>query len=215
MASRNLGRDLIKGWQIEALADHPALGPLFADPRPEWKSVNALRLAMEVADAVNTVSPTYKKEMTLPEDQARYFEGGKGLHNLAARLDAKGVLHGILNGFEYRFPPGDQQFARILDDKAQMKAALSRRFRQPAALLFGFVGRAVEQKFRLLVEQVEGKSVLEHILDIPSVNVAVVATGQPEYEEFMRSLQVAQISTPRLRSTGSRRSRSVKVATSS
>lgn len=185
----NLGSDLITGWQIEALAKESALGTLFADPRPEWKSVNALRLGMEIADAVNTVSPTYKVEMTMPEDQGRYFEGGKGLDKVAARLDARGKLHGILNGFEYRFEPDDQQFSRVLDDKARTKAKLSCAFPSQDALLFGFVGRAVEQKFKLLSERVDGKSVLEHILDIPGVNVAVVAAGQPEYEAFLSGLR--------------------------
>jgi starch synthase len=184
----NVGRDLIEGWPIEAVARHPKLGSLFADPRAEWDSVNALRLGMEVADVVNTVSPAYKKEMTQPEDQTRYFEGGKGLDEVAARLDGQGKLHGILNGFEYRFTPDDETFARVLEDKARMKAELSRRFPNPGGLLFGFVGRAVEQKFKLLTERVNGKRVLEHILDIPGVNVAVVASGLPEYESFLREL---------------------------
>lgn len=185
----NLGRDLIAGWPIETMADDALVGPLFSDPRREWNSVNALRLGMETAHVVNTVSPTYKKEMTEPEDQGRYFEGGKGLDTVAARLDREGRLHGILNGFEYATEATDSTFAAALAEKGAAKDSLSRRLESPDGLLFGFVGRAVEQKFKLLTEQIDGKSVLEHILDIPHVNVAVVATGQRAYEAFLERLR--------------------------
>ena len=185
----NLGRDLIAGWPIDAIAADAALGPLFADPRPSWNSVNALRLGMETARVVNTVSPTYKKEMTQPEDPRRYFEGGKGLEEVAARLDREGRLHGILNGFEYRTAPDDSAFASTLEAKARARAALSHHVQPADGCLFGFVGRAVEQKFKLLTEQVGGQSVLEHLLAIPRVGVAIVATGQREYEEFLASLR--------------------------
>ncbi|MGC3970617.1 MAG: glycosyltransferase [Pirellulales bacterium] len=61
-------------------------------------------------------------------------------------------------------------------------------FRKPVEFVLGFVGRAVEQKFKLLAERVDGKSVLEHLLDIPGVGISVVATGQKEYETFLRGL---------------------------
>ena len=70
-----------------------------------------------------------------------------------------------------------------------MKQALGREFKEPDAFLLGFVGRAVEQKFKLLAEKLDGKSVFEHILDIPGVNVAVVATGEGKFESFLRRLQ--------------------------
>jgi starch synthase len=181
----NLGRDLIDAWPMDAMADDATIGPLFADPRRSWNSVNALRLGMETADVVNTVSPTYRKEITQPEDQSRYFEGGKGLDAVAARLDREGRLHGILNGFEYTTPADEENFAATLEAKARAKTALFGNVQSVDGCFFGFVGRAVEQKFKLLTELVDGKSVLEHILAIPHVNVAIVATGQREYEEFL------------------------------
>jgi starch synthase len=184
----NLPRWSIEGWDIEQIASHGEIGPLFSDPHADWNSVNPLRLALELAHQTNTVSPTYKKEMTQPEDQGRYFEGGKGLEEVTARLDAKGILHGILNGFEYRFVPDDGRFEQVLVAKAQMKRELSKDFPDPDGLLLGFVGRAVEQKFKLLTEQLGGKSVLEQILDLPGVNVAIVASGQPKYEDLLRQL---------------------------
>ena len=46
----------------------------------------------------------------------------------------------------------------------------------------------MEQKFRLLYEQIDGKSVLEHILDLPGINVAVLATGERGYEDFLEEV---------------------------
>lgn len=160
---------------------------LFEDPRPQWHSVNALRLGLELCHVAHTVSPTYAREMTLREDPSRFFEGGKGLEAVAARLAEEGRLKGILNGFEYTFEPTDDRFEKILADKEEKKNLLAGDFRDGDGFLLGFVGRAVEQKFKLLTEIIDGKSVLEHILDLPGVNVAVVATGQPEYEDFLRS----------------------------
>ncbi|HAO99763.1 MAG TPA: hypothetical protein DCQ83_06930 [Fibrobacteres bacterium] len=181
----NIGRESIKGWNIERIAKHKSVGKLFADPRPKWKSVNALRLAMELADQVNTVSPTYKREMTEAENPARYFEGGKGLEKVSQRLDDAGKLHGILNGFEYKSDPTDAAFEKLIAEKSKTKKSLSRGFAKPKGLLLGFVGRAVEQKFKLLKESLDGKCVLEHILEIPNVNIALVATGMKEYEDFL------------------------------
>lgn len=185
----NIWKGTIRGWHLEQLVRNPYIGPLFDDPRPGWDSVNPLRLGLELAHCANTVSPHYQHEITQPEDPERFFEGGKGLHEVTGRLAQAGRLLGILNGFEYHNEPTELQFAEVLHRKAGMKAALAQHFQQPDGILFGFVGRAVEQKFKLLTEYLEGKSVLEHILDIPGVNVAVLATGLPEYEAFLRRLQ--------------------------
>lgn len=185
----NIGIETIKDWNIEKILADKGVGSLFLDPRKEWDSVNALRLALELSHRINTVSPNYCKEITEPENTDRYFEGGKGLHEITRRLYEEGKLVGILNGFEYKFRPEEDEFIRILDTKARMKQALSKDFTEPNAFLLGFVGRAVEQKFKLLTEEIDGKPVLEHILDIPGINVAILATGVPEYETFLRSLK--------------------------
>ncbi|MBL9091172.1 MAG: glycogen synthase [Planctomycetaceae bacterium] len=184
----NLGTDRIRGWTIESLMHDPRLGPLFEDPRPEWESINPLRLAIELSHHTNTVSPNYMEEIIRPEDPSRYFEGGKGMEPYTQRLEREGRLTGILNGFEYRGEPTQTAFETMLAAKQAARTALLREFRTPVEFLIGFVGRAVEQKFKLLVEEVDGKSVLEHILDIPGVGVAIVATGQAEYEDFVRRL---------------------------
>jgi starch synthase len=145
----------------------------------------------------NTVSPAYADEITQAEDPSRYFEGGKGLHDVARRLRDTGRLIGILNGFQYRNEFSEPGFKETLERKRAAKAALGAYFHAGDSILFGFVGRAVEQKFRLLGEWLDGRPLLEHILDIPGVNVAVLATGQPEYETFIGNLSLARFTTLR------------------
>jgi starch synthase len=183
----NIGKKVIENWDIVKILTNKKTGNFFTDPRSEWDSVNALRLAIELSDRVNTVSPNYCKEITQPEDTERYFTGGAGLHEGNEELYRQGKLLGVLNGLEYAFEPTDEQFSRTMGEKVKMKLALGTDFKNPDSFLIGFVGRAVEQKFKLLTEQIDGKSVLEHILDLPDLNVAILASGIPSYEEFLQA----------------------------
>jgi starch synthase len=185
----NIGKDTIRGMDIAAIAEDRKIGRLFEDPRREWHSVNAMRLGLELSDRVNTVSPNYCKESLEPEDPSRFFEGGKGLHEVTRRLFDEGKLTGILNGFEYRVQPTVEAFRRTLDEKEAIKKELSGGFSDPDRFLLGFIGRAVAQKFQLLYEILNGKRMLEHILAMPDVNVAIVATGVKEYETFLGNVR--------------------------
>jgi len=177
-------------WATMAdILSDPRIGRYFLDPRAAWENVNALRLGLELSHVVNTVSPTYAEEMTKPENPGRYFEGGKGLEKICKRLYDEGRLIAILNGFVYKSEPDERNFQQKMEEKKTMREQLSKRFQDPNALILGFVGRAVEQKFRLLMDEVDGKSVFEHILDIPRINVALVATGPAEYERFLNRLK--------------------------
>jgi starch synthase len=166
------------------LSDHPAA---FRDPHPTWRSVNALRLAIESADRVNTVSPCYAREISLPSDESRFFIGAAGLESVTGPLYPKQLV-GILNGFEYMRGVSDSEFEATLAGKAAARRSVVGEFTDPAGLLLGFVGRAVEQKVRLLKEELRGKSVLEHILEIPGVNVALLGTGAGVYEDFLKNI---------------------------
>jgi starch synthase len=97
-------------------------------------------------------------------------------------------LIGILNGFVYDEEPTEEAFRATLERKRQARQSLASRFSDPNAFLLGFVGRAVEQKFRLLQENYQGKPILEHILDLSGVNVAILATGLPKYESFINGI---------------------------
>jgi starch synthase len=182
----NIGIENLRDTGISGLIRDDALRPLLLDPRAEWNSVNPLRLGLELADAANTVSPEYCREITLPEDDGRLFSGGRGLHEVAARRYRQGRLVGILNGFRYSGPPTEAGLVHTLERKASTKRALSGSFPEPDNMLLGFVGRAVDQKLRLLAEPLAGASVLEHLLEIPGVNLAFLAAGEESYERFLQ-----------------------------
>lgn len=170
---------------IRTLIENPATYDLFQDPRRDWNSVNPFRLALELSDVVNAVSPTYAKEILQPEDHERYFEGGKGLDGIIRRLNEQGRLTGILNGYSYRTEPTDDNFRKILVQKRDAKNQISSAFKSPENLLLGFVGRAVEQKLKLLMENYDGKPVMQHLLEMPGINFVFLGTGDQEYERFL------------------------------
>jgi|ERR1022692_121183 starch synthase len=163
-------------------------GDSFRDPHPGWGCVNALRLGLEKAHMANTVSPNYAWEMTRQPADDRFFIGGCGLEGVVTELYPHRFL-GILNGFEYGSGPADGgAFRAALQSKAEARANVASEFTRPGDFLLGFVGRAVEQKIRLLSESLRGRPVLEHLLEIPGVNLALVASGEAEYESFLRAV---------------------------
>ena len=90
-----------------ALADwFPQLNPpaealeLIRDPRAP-DCFNPMLTAIQLADQVTTVSPTYAREITRPDDDSRGFLGGRGLEAYLGRRAENGALHGILNGLDY------------------------------------------------------------------------------------------------------------------
>jgi starch synthase len=99
------------------------------------------------SDRVNTVSPTYAKEV-----KSAAF--GCGLDGLLRHLGPR--FSGILNGIDYRTwnPSDDPSIASAydpdrFDKKAPNKLALQEEFGLPSdahSLVFGYIGRLVEQK---------------------------------------------------------------------
>lgn len=118
----------------------------------QWSFMKA---ALQFADRITTVSPTYALEITLPEH-------GYGLDGL---LRARaGSLSGILNGVDYEVwsPATDALLpapydALTLANKALDKRALQMRFGlepRAQALVFGVVSRLTAQKGLHLLTQV-------------------------------------------------------------
>lgn len=70
-----------------------------ADPR--WPDAcNLMACGIRLADRVHTVSPTYAREICLPDDLPR-FQGAQGLEAVLSHENNTGNLVGILNGCEY------------------------------------------------------------------------------------------------------------------
>jgi starch synthase len=147
--------------------------------------VNALKHGILHADAVTTVSPTYAREITTPAF-------GMGMEQaLAARGNA---VRGILNGVDYEeWDPRRDKYLPIHFSAADLarKAELKRNFllrqnlrpTQGRVPLFGIVSRLAAQKgFDLLIDT------LPRLLQEHDVRVAVVGTGDAQYERFFAGL---------------------------
>ena len=148
--------------------------------------VNLMKGAIECADVVSTVSKTYADEILDP-----WFS-----HGLDPILrDRRYKLHGILNGIDIDVynPETDKAIAENfscddLKGKKADKADLQKAFNLPVnpdVPVIGMVSRLVSHKGLDLV-----KAVLYELLDTTDVQIAVLGTGDWEYENFFR--EVAQ-----------------------
>ncbi|WP_210542483.1 glycogen synthase GlgA [Rhodoferax sp. PAMC 29310] len=117
--------------------------------------VSFLKAALRYSDRLTTVSPTYAREITQPEQ-------GCGLDGLLR--ERAHVLSGILNGVDYAiWSPENDAFlttpydGATLDNKAVAKAALQASLGlevSAKALVFGVVSRLTEQKGLHLLPEV-------------------------------------------------------------
>ncbi len=149
-------------------------------------SVSSLKVGIELADFVNTVSERYAVEISSTP------EYGLGLEEVLAERRADGRLVGILNGVDYsvwdprvdelipeNYAPGD------LMGKTTCKQALLERSGldgDPSTPLIGIVSRLADQKGFDLLREAAG-SVLEL-----GANFVILGTGQQEYHEFLQGM---------------------------
>jgi len=151
-----------------------------------WGQTNFLKVGIEYADLLSTVSRTYAKEI-----QSSY-EYGYGLEGLLSRRKAD--LSGILNGIDYEVwnPEADPFIpshfsAGDLSGKAVCKAELQKLFGLPQRSktpLIGIISRLVDQKGLDLV----GGAISEIAqLDL---QIVVLGLGQQKYHDmFIRFAQ--------------------------
>ena len=167
-----------------ALAE-AALDPLVFRPdgMEFFGRVSYLKGGIAFADALNTVSPTYAREIQTPE----YGFGLDGA--LRAR---GGALSGILNGVDYgewspetdplipaRFSPEDLEGKRVCKEQLLAEFGLpSEAMDRP---VIGIVSRFTRQK---------GADILAEVADqiVADVYLVALGTGDPEYEEFFLSM---------------------------
>lgn len=153
------------------------------DPRYH-DCVNPMALAIRLADKLNTVSPSYAREILESNDPAIGFHGGEGLEHDLRRADAESRLTGILNGCEYdRRPVIAPKWSKLLDSILEEagnwndNGAMSRedldglvvklealRGGRPASLLTS-IGRLTSQKVELFLQETsDGGTALDVIL---------------------------------------------------
>ncbi len=152
-----------------------------------YGGVNLLKGGIVFADAINTVSKGYAREIQTPEY-------GFGLDGLLRSRGA--VLSGILNGVDYtEWNPEHDPFAaahyssRELGGKEECKRDLLEAFGLPMddmkRPLIGIVSRFAGQKGFDLIESVANELLSEDLC------LAVLGTGEERYEQMFRNLAAA------------------------
>jgi starch synthase len=146
--------------------------------------INALREGVLHADAITTVSPTHAREICTAEY-------GMGLDGT---LRARGAaLSGILNGVDYdEWDPRRDRYLPVhydadhLSAKNELQQMLLARLglgAAPVKPLAGIVSRlAVQKGIELMFEA------LPNVLTTRELNLVVLGSGEPRYEEFFSAL---------------------------
>jgi starch synthase len=150
-----------------------------------YGEVSFLKAGIVFADLLNTVSPTYAKEIQTP-----YY--GCGLQGVLS--ERRELLYGIVNGVDYRVwnPASDPHLAAtytidsVASGKPRCKAALQARFglaEEPRTPLLGMVSRLVDQKGLDLLGGAL-PDLLRH-----NVQVIVLGEGDPAYHRMLLDFQ--------------------------
>jgi len=143
-----------------------------------------MKSGLQFADWINTVSPTYAREILTPE----FAHGMEGL--LRHRIDR---LSGILNGIDYELwnPESDPYLdthysAQTLEHKQRNKSALQRQLNldeQDRLALIGTIGRLVEQKgIDLIID------ILPWLMSQP-VQLVILGSGLNQFESRLQQWQ--------------------------
>lgn len=157
--------------------------PLFADPR--LLKINFMRRGIMYADAVNTVSPTYVKEIMTAEY-------GELLDPLLRERRSR--VFGILNGIDYESnnPETDKYVEhnyglKNIAGRLDNKLALQKKFNLPEnkeIFLMGIVSRFTEQKgFDLLLDC--GEALFQNC----DFQLVALGEGDGKYMGFFKDLQ--------------------------
>ncbi|MCI0456740.1 MAG: glycogen synthase GlgA [Gemmataceae bacterium] len=147
--------------------------------------LNYLKGGIVFSDLINTVSPTYAREIQTP-----YF--GCGLHGVLAQRARR--LFGIVNGVDYRTwsPATDAHLSAnydsdtVTEGKPLCKRELQRQYglaEESRAPLLGMVSRLVDQKGVDLVIKV-APALIEQ-----GAQLVVLGEGDPQYHQLLLQLR--------------------------
>ncbi|MCM5661697.1 glycogen synthase [Galbibacter mesophilus] len=191
----------LKAFFPEVMIDEDRL----KDPRYH-DCINLMALGIRFADAVHTVSPSYKEDIKKPSDFPA-FVGGEGLENDLTKADEEGRLFGILNGSNYKNinrakrnelyknslkaifkwlqEPNKKYKADFLAHTGNKVYSLS--LNKPS-FICASVARLTEQKFYFYKDNPDTLIQLLDLLKEKNGVYIVLGTGAPEYEELLRDI---------------------------
>ncbi len=170
-------------FPYEVLGELLGLGPEYFPTLEFHGRVNLMKGAMQLSDALTTVSPNYSEEI-----KTGFF--GEGLEGVLAEQSHK--LYGILNGIDVEeySPRTDGKIFRNydgnhLEDKEKNKEALQKKLqlpRKPSTPVIGLISRFVEQKGFDLIQRI-----IYEVLE-EDVQFIVLGSGETKYEDFFNRL---------------------------
>ncbi len=182
--------------------------PLIQDPRyPDC--INLMSVGIRYADAVHTVSPSYKQDILLPSERP-YFIGGEGLETLLRKADNEKRLFGILNGVDYSHFKFDEKanfyenslhaiYSWLSEEDKKYKSdflihtghKLSGFMLEKPDFLMASVARLTEQKFYFFKQFPEIFDLMMAELQKANGIYVLLGTGDPAYETFFREASYA------------------------
>lgn len=147
-----------------------------------WGNINFMKAGINFCEVINTVSPTYAKEIQTPEF-------GHGLEGVLAKRSAD--LYGILNGADYDVwdPAHDELIpatytSKNLAGKQKCRQALLAAYKLPQtkAPILGIISRLADQKgFDLLAEAIDRLMAMDVVL-------VLLGTGEQKYHDMFTEI---------------------------
>lgn len=168
--------------------------------------INLMAVGIRFADAVHTVSPSYKEDVLLPSSTPDFI-GGEYLETDLQMADQQGRLFGILNGCNYnnirKAETGKLYrntvkaiFGWLQDEDKKYKSdflahtgeKIMEYVGDKPKFIISSVARLTEQKFYFIKQQPE--AFVEILKKIKKANgiFMLLGTGAPEYEELFRKM---------------------------
>ncbi|MGY8915778.1 MAG: glycogen synthase, partial [Flavobacteriales bacterium] len=191
----------VKNWFPEIELDYKAL----MDYRYQ-DCINLMAIGIRLADAVHTVSPSYKEDILHPSSPPEFI-GGEGLEKDLQVADNEGRLFGILNGSNYqniREAEKGNLYRNTIKAIFQWLQEESKKYKsdflahtgekvvkfltEPPAFVCSSVARLTEQKFYFFKRSPDVMiAILEKLSKVNGI-LLILGTGDPGYEKLFREI---------------------------
>lgn len=168
--------------------------------------INLMAVGIRFADAVHTVSPSYKEDVMLPSSPPEFI-GGEGLEKDLLKAEEEGRLFGILNGCNYKNINAEESgfiyrntvkalFRWLQEESKKYKAdflahtgeKIMEYVDNRPKFIVSSVARLTEQKFYFFRRSPEAfVEILKKLEKVDGIFM-LLGTGAPEYEELFRKL---------------------------
>lgn len=168
--------------------------------------INLMAVGIRLADAVHTVSPSYKEDVMKPSSPPEFI-GGEGLEKDLQLADKEKRLFGILNGCNYKNINVEEKgfiyrntvkaiFSWLQEESKKYKAdflahtgeKIMQYVDNEPKFIVSSVARLTEQKFYFFKRSPEAfVEILKKLKAIDGIFI-LLGTGAPEYEELFRDI---------------------------